>query len=342
MVKIMINTTFSAFLGQHLQGEHAKALKSILGDIEKACKKIAIAIDSGAIEGNMGSLGSENIQGELQKALDVITNDIFIESIQSSGYVAGMVSEELVEILDFATTAVQKDQYLLMVDPLDGSSNVNVNISVGTIFSIFKSPKKLPKLPDYLQSGNQQLCAGYVMYGTSTMLVMTSGNGVNGFTLDSKSGEFYLTHPNMQIPADTQEFSINMSNYRFWQSPMQRYIDECLQGEEGEREKDFNMRWVASMVAEVHRILLRGGVFMYPIDDKIKKAGGKLRLMYEANPMSFIVEEAGGLATTGILPILDIVPGQIHQRVPVMLGSRNEVQRIIDYHSGTKSKKKAR
>lgn len=337
----MKNSTFIAFLGQHLQGVHAKALKAILVDIEKACKKIAISIDSGAIDGNMGSLGSENVQGELQKALDVITNDVFIEAIQNNGYVAGMVSEELVENLDFATTAVQEDQYLLMVDPLDGSSNVNVNISVGTIFSIFKSPKKLPELADYLQPGNQQICAGYVMYGTSTMMVLTVGNGVNGFTLDSKSGEFYLTHPNMQIPADTQEFSINMSNYRFWQSPMQRYIDECLQGEEGDREKDFNMRWVASMVAEVHRILLRGGVFMYPIDEKIQKAGGKLRLMYEANPMSFIVEQAGGLATNGKLPILDIVPTQIHQRVPVMLGSRNEVQRIIDYHSGTKSRKKA-
>lgn len=341
MVKMMKNTTFTAFLGQHLQGEHAKCLSTILPDIETACKKIATAIDSGALDGNMGSLGSENIQGELQKALDVITNDIFIEAIQSSGYVAGMVSEELVENLDFAATAVQEDQYLVMVDPLDGSSNVNVNISVGTIFSIFKSPQKLPKLADYLQPGNQQICAGYVMYGTSTMLVLTCGNGVNGFTLDGKSGEFYLTHPDMQIPTDTQEFSINMSNYRFWQSPMQRYIDECLQGEEGYREKDFNMRWVASMVAEVHRILLRGGVFMYPIDEKIQKAGGKLRLMYEANPMSFIVEQAGGLATTGKLRILDITPAQIHQRVPVMLGSRNEVQRIIDYHLGTKSKKKA-
>ena len=180
------------------------------------------------------------------------------------------------------------------------------------------------------------------MYGTSTMLVLTTGNGVNGFTLDAQSGEFHLTHPDLQIPEDTQEFSINMSNYRFWQAPVQRYIDECLQGEEGDREKDFNMRWVASMVAEVHRILMRGGVFMYPVDEKIKKAGGKLRLMYEANPMSFIVEQAGGLASTGKMRILDIVPAQIHQRVPVMMGSRNEIQRIVDYHTGTKSSKKAR
>jgi fructose-1,6-bisphosphatase I len=332
MVKIMINTTFSAFLGQHLQGEHAKALQAILVDIEKACKKIAIAIDSGALEGNMGSLGSENIQGELQKALDVITNDIFIEAIQVSGYVAGMVSEELVENLDFAATAKQKDTYLVMVDPLDGSSNVNVNISVGTIFSIFKSSKKPSDLADYLQSGNQQLCAGYVMYGTSTMMVLTSGNGVNGFTLDHKSNEFYLTHPNMQIAEDTQEFSINMSNYRFWSSPVQRYIDECLQGEEGDREKDFNMRWVAAMVADVHRILVRGGIFMYPWDQREPNKPGKLRLMYEANPMSFLIEQAGGASVNGQTRILDIQPSMLHERVSVILGSENEVKRVLQYH----------
>lgn len=342
MVNMMKNTTFTAFLGQHLQGEHAKSLLAILADIGSACKKIAVVIDSGALDGNMGSLGSENVQGELQKALDVITNDIFIETIQGSGYIAGMVSEELNDPLTFKTNSAQGHQYLVMVDPLDGSSNVNVNISVGTIFSILQSPNKNPELADFLQAGHQQICAGYVMYGTSTMLVLTTGNGVNGFTLDTQSGEFYLTHPNLQIPADTQEFSINMSNYRFWQAPVQRYIDECLQGEEGDREKDFNMRWVASMVAEVHRILMRGGVFMYPIDEKIKKAGGKLRLMYEANPMGFIVEQAGGLATAGKVRILDIVPAQIHQRVAVMMGSRNEIQRLIDYHSGTKSSKKGR
>ncbi len=341
MVKMMKNTTFTAFLSQHLQGQHAKPLLAILADIETACKKIATAIDTGAIDGNMGSLGSENVQGEVQKALDVITNDIFIEAIQGSGYIAGMVSEELDNPLTFTTTA-QDSQYLVMVDPLDGSSNVNVNISVGTIFSILPSLSKNPALADFLQAGHQQICAGYVMYGTSTMLVFTTGNGVNGFTLDKASGTFYLTHPNLQIPEDTQEFAVNMSNYRFWQAPFQRYIDECLQGEEGDRKKDFNMRWVASMVAEVHRILMRGGVFLYPIDEKIKKAGGKLRLMYEANPMAFIVEQAGGLASTGKLRILDIVPAQIHLRVPVMMGSRNEVQRLIDYHSGTKSSKKGR
>ncbi len=325
----MQNISISQFLALHLQGEHQTALKAMLGDIVMACKQIAIAIDSGALAGNMGSLASENVQGEVQKALDVITNDIFIESTRKSGLVAGMVSEELDAPAEIAAKYRKNGQYLICVDPLDGSSNVNVNISVGTIFSILKSPNNHPELADFLQPGTAQLCAGYAMYGTSTMFVLTTGNGVNGFTLDVESNEFYLTHPKMQIAPDTQEFAINMSNYRFWQAPIQRYIDECLQGEEGDRKKDFNMRWVASMVAEVHRILLRGGVFMYPSDEKSKT--GKLRLMYEANPMSFIVEQAGGSAITGSQRLLEVKPSGIHQRVPVMLGSKNEVNRIFDY-----------
>lgn len=324
--------TVKDFLADHLQGAHKAALTLMLDDIANACKKIAIAIDSGALEGNMGSLGSENVQGEVQKALDVITNDIFIESNQRSGYIAGMASEEMDNVIEVAEKHRQNGQYLLLFDPLDGSSNVNVNISVGTIFSILKSPNAQPILADFLQPGVSQVCAGYALYGTSTMLVLTIGNGVNGFTLDTESGEFYLTHPNMQIAKDTQEFAINMSNYRFWQEPVQRYIDECLQGEEGDRNKDFNMRWVASMVAEVHRILVRGGVFMYPIDTKLQAKGGKLRLLYEANPMSFIVEQAGGAATTGTMRILEIVPTHLHQRVPVMMGSKSEVERIVSYH----------
>ena len=328
----MQNTTITKFLADHLQGPHKVALNLMLDDIINACKKIAIAIDSGALEGNMGSLGSENVQGEVQKALDVITNDIFIESNQRSGYVAGMASEEIDDVIEIAEKHRQNGQYLLLFDPLDGSSNVNVNISVGTIFSVLNSVQNAPVLTDFLQPGTAQVCAGYALYGTSTMLVLTVGNGVNGFTLDQESGEFYLTHPNMQIAAETQEFAINMSNYRFWQEPVQRYIDECLQGEEGDRNKDFNMRWVASMVAEVHRILMRGGVFMYPIDTKLQAKGGKLRLLYEANPMSFIVEQAGGAATTGTMRILDLVPSNLHQRVPVMMGSKKEIERIVSYH----------
>lgn len=330
--KIKITDYFSA----HINGEHRTALIAILNDVITACKKIAIAIDSGALEGTMHNLASENVQGEVQKALDVITNEIFIESTQGSGYVAGMASEERDDIITLYEDASPNGQYLLLFDPLDGSSNVNVNISVGTIFSILKSPSTTPVLADFLQPGTQQICAGYALYGTSTMLVLTIGNGTHGFTLDNELGEFYLTHAHMQVPEDTQEFAINMSNYRFWQSPMQRYIDECLQGEEGDREKDFNMRWVASMVAEIHRILVRGGVFMYPIDSKIKKQGGKLRLLYEANPMSFIMEQAGGLSTTGHMRILDIVPNALHQRVPVMMGSKHEIERIVTYHGKTK------
>lgn len=324
--------TIAEFLSHHLQGEHSDALKLMLNDVICACKKIAIAIDGGALAGNMGSLGSENIQGEVQKALDMITNDIFIETNQQSGYVAGMASEEMDDIIEVAEKYRQNGDYLLLFDPLDGSSNVNVNISVGTIFSILKSTHSNPALTDFLQPGSAQVCAGYALYGTSTMLVLTTGNGVNGFTLDAKLDEFYLTHPNMQIATDTQEFAVNMSNYRFWQEPVQRYIDECLLGADGEREKDFNMRWVASMVAEVHRILVRGGVFMYPIDTKLQAKGGKLRLMYEANPMSFIVEQAGGAASTGGERILDIMPTGLHQRVPVIMGSANEVERIVAYH----------
>ena len=324
------------FLAQHLQGEHADGLNAILSNVEQAIKKIAVTIDEGAIAGNMGSLISENVQGEVQKTLDVMTNDIFVEAVQASGYIAGMVSEEVIDPIK-ATAAASKGQYLLCFDPLDGSSNVNVNISVGTIFSVLKANNSQPELVDFLQAGTEQICAGYALYGTSTMLVLTTGKGVNGFTLDKAANQFVLTHPNMQIPIETSEFAINMSNYRFWQEPVQRYIDECLQGTEGERDKDFNMRWVASMVAEVHRILVRGGVFMYPSDAKNKN--GKLRLMYEANPMSFIIEQAGGGSTTGAQRVLELNPTGIHQRVPIMLGSKNEIDRIASYHSAKKKKR---
>ena len=330
--------TMTEFLAQQVPGEHSDALSAILLDITEAVKQIAIAIDAGAIAGNMGSLATENIQGEVQKTLDVLTNDIFMEAIQKSGYVAGVVSEEVIDPIQISPQdGEKKSNYLLCVDPLDGSSNVNVNISVGTIFSVIKAKSKQPELVDFLQAGTEQICAGYALYGTSTMLVFTSGKGVNGFTLDKTANQFVLTHPNMQIPVNTTEFAINMSNYRFWQEPVQRYIDECLQGTEGDRDKDFNMRWVASMVAEVHRILVRGGVFMYPSDAKAKS--GKLRLMYEANPMSFIVEQAGGGSTTGSQRVLEVSPTGIHQRVPIMLGSKSEIDRITSYHQ-KKSKRK--
>ncbi len=332
----MHSITITQFLleEQRKEGNVTGEFTLLLNDIVTACKRISCAVNKGALVGTMGSLDSENIQGETQKQLDVITNDIFLEANQWAGYIAGMASEEMDDPYDIPEKYKQDGKYLLLFDPLDGSSNVNVNISVGTIFSILRSPEGVshPKAADFLQPGTSQVCAGYALYGSSTMLVLTTGRGVNGFTLDREVGEFYLTNPEMQIPSDTQEFAINMSNQRFWDAPVQRYVSECLQGEQGVRGKDFNMRWVASMVAEVHRILIRGGLFMYPIDSKLRDKGGKLRLMYEANPMSMIVEQAGGASSTGFERILDMVPNALHQRVPVIMGSKNEVEVLVSYH----------
>jgi len=305
----------------------------LLNDIVTACKAISNAVNKGALVGVMGALESENVQGEVQKKLDVISNDIMIRSNEWAGHLAGMASEEMDEPYAIPDK-YPLGKYLLLFDPLDGSSNVDINISVGSIFSILRAP--VPNRPaglnDFLQPGVKQVCAGYALYGSSTMLVLTLGHGVNGFTLDREVGEFILTHPNMTIPADTREFAINASNRRFWEPPVQRYVEECLAGKEGPRGKDFNMRWVASMVAEVHRILTRGGIFMYPRDTKDPTKPGKLRLMYEANPMGMIVEQAGGFASTGYERILDIEPQSLHQRVPVILGSRNEVETVVSYH----------
>jgi fructose-1,6-bisphosphatase I len=306
---------------------------SLLNDIVSACKVIANAVNKGALVGVLGTSDSENVQGETQKKLDIISNEVVIKSNEYAGHLAAMASEEEEDIYPIPAR-YPKGKYLLLFDPLDGSSNIDVNISVGTIFSILRCPDGVtePTRDDFLQSGTKQICAGYALYGPSTMLVLTTGNGVNGFTLDRDIGEFILTHPNMTIPADTQEFAINASNMRFWEEPVKQYVDECLAGKEGERGKDFNMRWVASMVAEVHRILTRGGIFMYPKDTKDPNKAGKLRLMYEANPMSLIVEQAGGASSTGRERIMEIPPNDIHQRVPVILGSKNEVERVVSYH----------
>ncbi len=308
----------------------------LISDIITACKVIAHTVRKGELIGVLGSAGSKNVQGETQKKLDIITNDIFIHSNEWSGHLAAMASEEMDDIYSIPAQ-YPKGKYLLVFDPLDGSSNIDVNISVGTIFSILRCPEGVinPTAADFLQPGTKQVCAGYALYGPSTMLVLTTGNGVNAFTLDSDIGEFMLTHPNMSIPADTAEFAINMSNQRFWEAPVQRYVDECVKGKTpGGREKNFNMRWVASMVAEVHRILTRGGIFMYPFDTKEVGKAGKLRLLYEANPMSFIVEQAGGLSSTGRERIMELKPTGLHQRVPVILGSKNEVERVVGYHKG--------
>ena len=305
----------------------------LISDIIIACKQIAHDVNKGELIGVLGSAGSENVQGETQKKLDIITNEVFIKSTEWGGHLAAMASEEMDDVYPIPAK-YPKGKYLLVFDPLDGSSNIDVNISVGTIFSILRAPKGVenPTAADFLQSGTTQVCAGYALYGPATMLVITTGHGVNGFTLDGDIGEFMLTHPNMSIPADTLEFAINSSNERFWEKPVQRYVEECVAGKTGPRGINFNMRWVASMVAEVHRILTRGGVFMYPKDTKDAAKAGKLRLLYEANPMSFIVEQAGGISSTGYERIMDIKPSGLHQRVPVILGSKNEIERIVRYH----------
>ncbi|MFZ2450727.1 MAG: class 1 fructose-bisphosphatase [Methylovulum miyakonense] len=304
----------------------------LLNNIVTACKQIAHKVNRGQLIGVLGSAGSENVQGEVQKKLDIITHEIMVNQLIWTGHLAGMASEEIDDVITIPAH-YPKGKYLVMFDPLDGSSNIDVNLAVGTIFSVLRCREGIePTLDDFLAKGSEQVCAGFVIYGPSTMLVLTTGQGVNGFTLDQDIGEFMLTHPNMRIPEETSEFAINMSNQRFWEPPVQRYIEECVQGKEGVRGKDFNMRWVASFVADIYRILTRGGVFLYPIDNRDPKKPAKLRIMYEANPMAFIIEQAGGLCTTGCERILDIQPSGIHQRVPVILGSKNEVGRIIAYH----------
>ncbi len=308
---------------------------SLLNDITTACKKIACAVNRGGLIGILGSADTENVQGETQKKLDVISNDVMINALEWTGHLAGMASEEMDDPLPIPA-AYPKGKYLILFDPLDGSSNIDINVSVGTIFSILRAPDgcENPSVGDFLQPGTTQVCAGYAVYGPASMFILTTGHGVNGFTLDRSIGEFILTHPDMRIPEETAEFAINMSNQRFWDLPVKRYVEECIKGKDGPRGKDFNMRWVASMVAEVHRILTRGGVFMYPIDSKLRSKGqaGKLRLMYEANPMSFVIEQAGGSSSTGFERIMEIAPSNLHQRVPVILGSKSEVARIESYH----------
>ncbi len=328
-------TSVTQFIIEEQRGlsEASGEFTSLLNDIVTACKVISNEVNRGNLIGILGAAESENIQGETQKELDIITNDIFTQSNEWAGHLAAMASEEMDDIYPIPKQ-YPKGKYLLVFDPLDGSSNIDVNISVGTIFSIMRCPEGIenPTAEDFLQPGTEQVCGGYALYGPSTMLVLTTGNGVNGFTLDQNIGEFILTNPNMMIPEDTREFAINASNMRFWEAPVQRYVEECLAGVEGPRGENFNMRWVASMVAEVHRILIRGGIFMYPKDSKDPSKAGKLRLLYEANPMSMIVEQAGGACSTGRERIMEVKPDGLHQRVPVILGSKNEVERVVSYH----------
>ncbi|HEU4773297.1 MAG TPA: class 1 fructose-bisphosphatase [Lysobacter sp.] len=316
-------------------------LRLLIEVVARACKRISIEVGKGALGGVLGDAGtpgaaSMNVQGEAQKKLDVIANDVLMEANAWGGHLAGLASEEMdhsVPIADISPDG-PRGNYLLLFDPLDGSSNIDVNISVGTIFSVLRCPEgvTVPADEHYLQPGTRQLAAGYCTYGPNTTLVLTVGHGTHAFTLDREIGSFMLTTRGMQIPAETQEFAVNMSNQRHWQPPMQAYVADLLAGKTGPRGKDFNMRWVASMVADVHRLLTRGGIFSYPLDAKCEAKGGKLRLMYEANPMAMLVEQAGGAASTGRMRMLDVEPTGLHQRVPVFLGSRNEVEAAVAYH----------
>ena len=307
-------------------------LRLLIEVVARACKGISIAIGKGGIADMLGSAGSDNVQGEVQKKLDVISNEILLEANEWGGHLAAMASEEM-ELPHAIPNRYPKGEYLLLFDPLDGSSNIDVNISVGTIFSVLRCPEGVePDEQAFLQPGTQQVCAGYAVYGPTTLLVLALSDGVHVFTLNREVGSFVLTQDNVRIPEETREYAINASNARYWEAPVKRYIDELVAGKDGPRGMDFNTRWVASMVADVHRILSRGGVFLYPLDEKTRAQGGKLRLMYEANPMAYVVEKAGGAATTGRERILDIVPHKLHQRVPVVLGSKSEVERITRYH----------
>ena len=312
-------------------------------DVALACKAIARSVAFGELSGMPGSEMLEvktdvNVQGEEQKRLDVISNIYFTEMTEWGGHLAGMASEEMDEPYQIPKT-MQRGKYLLVFDPLDGSSNIDVNVTVGSIFSILRAPQDVIDSgrdvveADFLQPGTQQMAAGYALYGPTTMMVLTVGNGVAGFTLDPNLGQFMLTHPNMKVPEDTHEFAINASNSRFWEAPVKRYVDECLAGKTGPRAKDFNMRWIASMVAEAHRILMRGGLFMYPRDTKDASKPGRLRLLYEANPVGMIIEQAGGRASTGREPMLSVQPTALHQRIGLVFGSKNEVERIERYHA---------
>jgi len=321
-------------LAQHAEGAGRidEALAELIEVLASTGQRIAHSIARGALAGILGTAGTENVQGETQKQLDVIANDILLHALAPTGIVAGLASEEL----DHCSPVVGHEQapYLVLFDPLDGSSNIDVNVSIGTIFSILKNPRdKTITNASFLQAGNKQVAAGYIVYGPQVQLILTLGNGTAGFTLDKDGGEFVLTSPHMRIPKATKEFSINMSNLRHWEKPVQRYIEELLAGATGPRGKDFNMRWISSMVADVHRVLTRGGIFMYPKDARDPSKPGKLRLLYEANPMSFLVEQAGGQAHNGLQRILDITPTELHQRCSVVLGSEDEVERVYQFHS---------
>lgn len=331
--------TLQTFLARKMdEGTLSASLAELVSAVSDGCASIAEAVRCGPLNTSEAYLGEANVHGETQKQLDVVSNEIMVRAVEQVPYLCGWVSEEI-EGAQWSRNARAPGApaYLLLFDPLDGSSNLEINGTVGSIFSVLQLPEDGPEndTRHFLQTGAQQICSGYAIYGATTMFVLTTGNGVDGFSFDEQAGTWVLTHPQLRIPAQTREFAINMSNERFWEAPVKRYIHECREGASGVRQSNFNMRWIASMVAEVHRILIRGGVFLYPKDSKNPPLAGRLRLMYEANPMSLIVEQAGGMSTTGAKRMLDVEPEQVHQRVPVILGSKQEVERIARYHADT-------
>ncbi len=333
-MSISRRTTLSKYLIEQQRENHnlPADLRLLIEVVARACKAISYNVAKGALGDALGTAGSENVQGEVQKKLDILSNEILLDANEWGGNLAAMASEEMETFFPIPEN-YPRGEYLLVFDPLDGSSNIDVNVSIGTIFSVLRCPDgQQATEQSFLQPGTEQVAAGYAVYGPQTVLVLTTGHGVNCFTLDRELGSWVLTQSNMQIPADTREYAINASNARHWYEPVKRYVDELNAGTDGPRGENFNMRWIASMVADVHRILNRGGIFMYPADARTPDRPGKLRLMYEANPMSFIVEQAGGAASTGSERILDVQPAGLHQRVPVILGSKNEVERVVRYH----------
>ena len=320
-------TTLANYLNAHASNP---ALNDVITTVTDVGKTISQLLRKGALADILGEAGNQNVQGEEQKKLDVLANDLLLDALAKNSHCAGVASEEL----DDATPANADGSLLVLFDPLDGSSNIDINMAVGTIFSIlpYQRQGQTSENSDFLQAGNQQLAAGYLLYGTSTVLALTITDNVVMFSLDPDTNDYVLIEENVTIDADTSEYAINASNYRYWRAPMQQYIDELIAGKTGVRGRDFNTRWVAAMVGDVHRILCRGGLFTYPFDTKDANKAGKLRLMYEANPMSLLIERAGGAATDAVNRILDIAPTDIHQRVPVVLGSKNEVEYVKSLH----------
>ncbi len=330
----MEKTLTEFIIGEQRKVPHATGgFTALLNDIRLACKRIAYLVGKGALAGVHGRAGSANVQGEEQQKLDVLSNEIFVRTNEWGGHLAAMASEEM-ERPHPIPAEYPRGRYLLVFDPLDGSSNIDVNVSVGSIFSVLRSPEGVtdPDERAFLQPGTRQVCAGYAIYGPTTMLVLTLGRGAHGFTLDREIGEFIYTHPDLRVPEGTREFAINSSNARFWEPAVKRYVDECLAGKSGPRGKDFNMRWIASLVAETHRILMRGGVFLYPRDARESSRRGRLRLLYEANPIGMLIEQAGGRSSTGYGPVLEVQPEALHQRTGFVFGAREEVERVERYH----------